>query len=863
MPTSKEIRQQFIDFFVSKGHKAVPSAPVIPQEDPTLLFTNAGMNQFKDVFVGKAKSEVPRIVDSQKCIRAGGKHNDLDEVGRDGYHHTFFEMLGNWSFGDYYKREAIAWAWELFTKVWGLDKSKLHATVHHTDQEAFDLWKEVTDIDPSHITYHGDKDNFWEMGDTGPCGPCSEINFDRGIEFCDKQDVPGHECKVNGDCQRYIELWNLVFMQYYRDNKGDLSPLPAKFVDTGAGLERICQILQKKKSNYETDLFTPLLTAIAQLSGIPYSEETGMPHRVIADHIRALSFALADGGMPSNEGRGYVLRRILRRAARNGRLLNFHEPFLYRLVDTVIEVMGHHYHELVEKEAYIKMLIKGEEERFNQTLDNGLAKLEEICKVMSGTTISGVDAFMLYDTYGFPLDLTALIAEERGLQIDEAGFQAEMELQRQRAREASQFKLHLDDLKWIELTPVVDTAFVGYETLDCEVYITKYAWLDDKTVQFQLNKTPFYGESGGQLGDTGFLERSDSKLVVTDTKKESGMIIHIATLESGIISPESYQAHVLKPARKNTARNHTATHLLHAALRKVLGDHVQQKGSLVSPNELRFDFTHFQGMSVEELRRVEMLVNEKIREALPVATSIQSLQDAREGGATALFGEKYGESVRVVTIDTFSKELCGGTHVSNTGEIGYIKILSESSSAAGIRRIEAITGEKAELFVLHMEDRLNKIAITLGVTDKQLELKLDKLLIEHKEMLKELESLKRASSANVLDSIVQNAVQVNGVSVIINKIHADSANELRQLGDTLRDKIKSGIGVLFAEIDDKVSILVVVTADLNKQYHAGKIANIAAELVGGKGGGRPDMAMAGGKDIHQIDSAISKLPSLL
>ncbi|MCK4312769.1 MAG: alanine--tRNA ligase, partial [Candidatus Cloacimonetes bacterium] len=522
MLSSKEIRKQFIEFFVKKQHKAVTSAPVIPIDDPTLLFTNAGMNQFKNIFLEQTKPAYLRVVNSQKCIRAGGKHNDLEEVGRDGYHHTFFEMLGNWSFGDYYKKEAITWAWELLTEIWKIPKDKLYATVHHSDKEAFELWENETDIDPAHIEYHGDKDNFWEMAATGPCGPCSEIHFDRGKEFCNLKDDPNHTCKLNGDCHRYFELWNLVFIQYNRGEDGELTQLSKKYVDTGAGFERIVQILQKKDSNYHTDLFMPIINKISEISGVQYStDKKGISHRVIADHIRALSFALADGGMPSNEGRGYVLRRILRRAARHGKLLNMKGPFLYKLVDNVVDLMGDHFSELLEKQAHIKLVIKAEEERFNLTLDNGITKFNEIISSLKEKTISGKDAFMLYDTFGFPMDLTRIMAEEKGLKVDEKGFEKEMEKQKKRAREAAKFDLKSEEIDWIEFKPTTKTEFVGYRSNSASCNIQKYFIDDDNNVKLVIDKTSFYAESGGQMADTGKIYNDECKIKVTDVKKDN------------------------------------------------------------------------------------------------------------------------------------------------------------------------------------------------------------------------------------------------------------------------------------------------------------------------------------------------------
>jgi alanyl-tRNA synthetase len=864
MLTSREIRQQFIDFFVSKKHEAVPSSPVVPQDDPTLLFTNAGMNQFKNIFVGEVEPTYTRAVDSQKCIRAGGKHNDLDEVGRDGYHHTFFEMLGNWSFGDYYKKEAITWAWELITGVWKLPKDKIYATVHDTDQEAFEIWKTMTDINPEHISYHGDKDNFWEMGDTGPCGPCSEIHFDRGPDHCGIEPYPGHECKVNGDCHRYIELWNLVFMQYFRAKDGTLTPLKKKHVDTGAGLERICQVLQGKNSNYATDLFSPILDHISNLTGVPYSEgEDGVPHRVIADHIRALSFSIADGGIPSNEGRGYVIRRILRRAARMGRVLNLKEPFLYKLVDTVIEIMGHHYTGLKQQKDYVKMIIKGEEERFNLTLDKGLTRFEEMIGNAENNTFRGSDAFMLYDTFGFPFDLTSILAEEKGLKVDEKQFNALMEEQKERARSASSFKLDIEESDWVVIAKETATEFVGYAQNITQSHIRKYKLNDDNDIVFVLDKTPLYAESGGQVADKGTVTGDSLLISVQDVKKSGDLFIHYGKLEKGIPTEERVTVTVDLENRNKIAANHTATHLLHAALKKVLGEHVQQKGSLVTNENLRFDFTHFKGMTRKELTEVEVMVNAEIRKGTPVNTEVMAQDTAKNSGATALFGEKYGDKVRVVSIDTFSKELCGGTHVHRISNIGIFKIISESSSSAGIRRIEAITGHAVIDYYNHFVEVTEKSAELLKARPEQVIEKIEGLLNEYQELKNELKSLKSQAAGSEINDIINMTVLIQGVKVAAGKVAIDNPDELRNAGDILKQKLGSGIGILFAIINEKVSILTIVSDDLKSKYPAGKIVGKLAEFVGGKGGGRPDMAMAGGKDVENIDLALKQVEDII
>jgi alanyl-tRNA synthetase len=861
--SSKDIRQQFIDFFLSKGHSFVHSSPVIPTGDATLLFANAGMNQFKGIFLGTKDITYTRAVNSQKCIRAGGKHNDLEEVGKDGYHHTFFEMLGNWSFGDYYKKEAISWAWELLTEVWKLPKNLLYATVHDSDSEAYQLWKTLTDIIPEHISYHGDKDNFWEMGETGPCGPCSEIHIDRGAAACDRQGVAGHVCKVNGDCARYIELWNLVFIQYNREENRELKPLKHKFVDTGAGLERITQVLQNKHSNYETDLFMPIIEKLADLSKLPYYEANGTSHRVIADHVRCLCFALADGGFPSNEGRGYVLRRILRRAARHGRLLGFAEPFLHLLVDTVIEVMGHHFTELNGKEEFIKMVIKAEEERFNKTLDTGLERFNDIVKRSDGKLISGGEAFTLYDTYGFPLDLTTILAEENGLQIDIDGFNSEMEHQRNRARNASKFAQKSFEGDWIELFKPSPTEFVGYREATVKTEIQRYSIDEAQNVLVQLARTPFYAESGGQVADTGTIWNEEFELVVYDTQKMEDSFIHYAKLKRGSINSKPVYAEIDTLRRNDIARNHSASHLLHKFLREVLGSHVQQKGSLVHPDYLRFDFTHFQGLSHSELKTIEQLINASILENRIVTTSIQSIESAKAEGAIALFGEKYSEEVRVVSIDGLSKELCGGTHVSATGELGLFKILSESSTAAGIRRIEAITGKASLLWVESLTEQQARIASLLHSPVSTIESKLT-AMIEHAYALEgQIKSMQAQAGNALINDLLTKATQEDSFKLINCQTAVESMDELKQISDSLKSKLQGTIAILFNIWEEKLNILCVVSSDLTTTYQAGKIVSKLASLLDGKGGGRPDSAMAGGKALDKVTEVMDKTPEII
>lgn len=858
MISGKDIRKQFIDFFKDKEHNYIPSSPVVPIDDPTLLFTNAGMNQFKSIFIGQKLPEFLRVVNSQKCIRAGGKHNDLEEVGKDGYHHTFFEMLGNWSFGDYYKKEAIMWAWELLTDVWGLPKNKLYATVHDSDHETYELWLKFTDIAEKNVSYHGDKDNFWEMGDTGPCGPCSEIHIDRGDKYCDKIDVTGHICRVNGNCSRFIELWNLVFIQYNRDENGNLLPLPQKYVDTGAGLDRICQVLQSKKSNYQTDLFLPIIEAISSISQKLYSEDKGFSHRVIADHVRCLSFALADGGFPSNEGRGYVLRRILRRAARHGRLLDLHVPFLYKLVDTVIEIMGHHYHELIEKQEFIKSVIKAEEERFNLTLDKGLEKFSEITSQTKDKIIQGSDAFLLYDTYGFPLDLTTILAEEKGLILDTDGFNKEMEQQKKRARESSNFKYNSNKLDWKDLSEPQKTQFIGYDHFLTETNVISYTLDGENNVRIQLRETPFVAEAGGQISDIGRIYNRELSISINNVKKINDKIVHFGKLEYGVIDNKKVTAEINVDLRKKISRNHTATHLLHKALRLILGEHVQQKGSLVSPEYLRFDFAHYVSMTPKQIIEVEKTINYQIRENNPVSIKITSINEARKTGATALFGEKYDESVRVVSIGEFSNELCGGTHVGATGEIGFFKILSESSSAAGIRRIEAITGDVAEQWVLSMQSQISMISAKLDSTEKKIIEKIENILSEKEYLEKQIYEFKQNLFKDITKELVKKTNVKNGYSVIIDEVSSMSTDDLRKLGDHLLDNASHTVFVVFSKSDEKVNIIVVVTNDLTGIFHAGKLASQISAFIGGKGGGKADTAMAGGKEVDKIDFAIAE-----
>ncbi len=863
MLTSSQIRKSFIEFFAAKEHEIVPSAPLVPINDPSLLFTNAGMNQFKDIFLGTGSRDYTRAVDSQKCLRAGGKHNDLEEVGKDEYHHTFFEMLGNWSFGDYYKKEAILWAWELVTSIWKIPKEKLYASVHYEDDESFKLWNKETDIEPDRILKFGDKDNFWEMADTGPCGPCSEIHYDRGIEHCSQKDDPNHKCEVNGSCGRYVEIWNLVFIQFNRLDNGELIDLPKKHVDTGAGFERLVAILQGKTSNYESDLFMPIIRHIEKIAQVKF-EDDKHAFRVISDHIRALTFSIADGVLPSNVGRGYVIRRILRRATRFGRIINIHKPFLAELADTVCGILGDQYPEIIEKKMHIQMVINAEEERFNQTLDMGISKFNDIVEHLGmSTVISGKNAFMLYDTYGFPLDLTELMAEEKGFEVDKKGFEKEMEAQKNRARDDAKFDRQSDTFSKLDIPPEHKSEFVGYEQDVANCVIEHYYVDEENNVVFVLNTTPFYAESGGEIADTGKIFNNEFEIEVEDVQKQNDVIFHFGKLIKGAIKDKNVKAIVDLERRNNIARNHTASHLLHAALRQVLGTHLHQKGSHVAPDRLRFDFTHFQQVTQDELDKVELLVNEKIIMNIPVSPSIENLEDARKKGAMALFGEKYEKKVRVIEIGDYSMELCGGLHCKRTGDIGFFKIISESSIAAGVRRIEAVTGLYAYEFVKQHEHILHQLQMQLNTKVSDIPEKLDKLHADNKELRKQIEELERASLKDIIDQLISSKKTIDGISVVSGLLDVKDIRQIKEAADMLRQKIGSGIGVLGAIFDDKISLICTVTEDLTKRFHAGKIVNRAAAFIGGKGGGKPDMAMAGGKDIENAHTLFQKIPELI
>jgi len=856
--TSREIRQQFLDFFKSKEHRIVPSSPVVPFDDPTLLFTNAGMNQFKDVFLGTGTREYHRAADTQKCIRVSGKHNDLEEVGYDTYHHTFFEMLGNWSFGDYYKTEAITWAWELLTEWWKLPKERLWATVYKTDDEAYELWKTHTDINPAHILRFAEKDNFWEMGETGPCGPCSEIH----INLTDDYDNPKY---VNAGVPECIEIWNLVFIQYNREHDGALTELPSKHVDTGMGFERVCAVIQGKPSNYDTDVFTPLINKVSEISGIKYDvEENRIPMRVIADHIRTLTFAIADGAVPGNDGRGYVLRRILRRAARYGRKLNLTKPFLFSLVDILVETMGEIFPEIKEKKSYIQKVIKAEEVSFNHTLDRGIELFEKIIedlKAENKNIITGADVFKLYDTYGFPVDLTNVMAKEKNFTIDEDGFTKLMEEQKQRGREATKDKFAsstfvLNDFTGFELVGEPHCEFTGYTETKTKAVIIGHKKEGD-TDLILLDKTPFYVEAGGQTDDTGKIYINGNPFEVVDVTKVDGKTVHVVAnpADAQIVTGIDVIAEVDETRRLDIMRNHSATHLLDAALRKVLGAHVQQAGSYVGPDRLRFDFAHYAKVTDEELVKIEAIVNETIRKNIPLTHHRDTPFDiAKNMGALMFFGDKYGDKVNVVQFGDFSMEFCGGTHVHNTAEIGIIKILSESSIASGVRRIEAVTGRGVEEYIHQQAAEL-----------KSSEEKIAELNEAKRKLEKEIADLKLKDKLSQIDAVIAKPIETDGVSIYKAKVIADNMDEIKSFGDELRNRIKEGVGVLVAKLDDKVGIVCIVTDGLIKEKNlsAGKIVGDLAKIAGGGGGGRPHLATAGGKDVTKINELLEQVEKVV
>ncbi|EEK8752826.1 alanine--tRNA ligase [Salmonella enterica] len=864
--STAEIRQAFLDFFHSKGHQVVASSSLVPNNDPTLLFTNAGMNQFKDVFLGLDKRNYSRATTSQRCVRAGGKHNDLENVGYTARHHTFFEMLGNFSFGDYFKHDAIQFAWELLTgENWfALPKERLWVTVYETDDEAYEIWEKEVGIPRERIIRIGDNkgapyasDNFWQMGDTGPCGPCTEIFYDHGDHIW---GGPPGSPEEDGD--RYIEIWNIVFMQFNRQADGTMEPLPKPSVDTGMGLERIAAVLQHVNSNYDIDLFRTLIEAVAKVTGATDLGNKSL--RVIADHIRSCAFLVADGVLPSNENRGYVLRRIIRRAVRHGNMLGAKETFFYKLVGPLIEVMGSAGEELKRQQAQVEQVLKTEEEQFARTLERGLALLDEELAKLQGDTLDGETAFRLYDTYGFPVDLTADVCRERNIKVDEAGFEGAMEEQRRRAREASGFGADYNAMIRVDSA----SEFKGYDHLELNGKVTAL-FVDGKAVEainagqeavVVLDQTPFYAESGGQVGDKGELKGAGFTFAVDDTQKYGQAIGHIGKLSAGALKVgDAVQADVDEARRARIRLNHSATHLMHAALRQVLGTHVAQKGSLVSDKVLRFDFSHNEAMKPSEIRQVEDLVNAQIRRNLPIETNIMDLDAAKAKGAMALFGEKYDERVRVLSMGDFSTELCGGTHASRTGDIGLFRIISESGTAAGIRRIEAVTGEGAMATVHAQSDRLNDIAHLLKGDSQNLGDKVRAVLERTRQLEKELQQLKDQAAAQESANLSSKAVDLNGVKLLVSELAGIEPKMLRTMVDDLKNQLGSTVIVLATVVEGKVSLIAGVSKDVTDRVKAGELIGMVAQQVGGKGGGRPDMAQAGGTDAAALPAALASV----
>ncbi|MFQ6674145.1 MAG: alanine--tRNA ligase [Fidelibacterota bacterium] len=850
---ARDIRQHFIDFFKERGHSFVRSSSLVPRDDPSLLVTNAGMNQFKNIFLEKEKPSHTRVVNSQKCIRVSGKHNDLEEVGLDGYHHTFFEMLGNWSFGDYYKEEAIRWAWDLLTEVWGLSKDRLWATVYEEDGEAEEFWRGVTDIDPRRILKFGKKDNFWEMGDTGPCGPSSEIHYYVG-EHLSKQSRDG----INTSDQ-YWELWNLVFIQYNRNDEGGLDDLPKKHVDTGAGLERLTAVIQGVTSDYGTDLFQPVIRKLEGISGTRFDDHP-IAYRVISDHLRMLAFAIADGVMPSNEGRGYMARRILRRAARFGTELGCHDPFIFRLVGTVAGEMGDTYPELLERRQHIEHVVEAEEVSFNDTLDRGIDNFHKIASSLAGTVIPGVAAFRLYDTFGFPVDLTEQMAKEKGLTVDMAGFHEAMEEQRKRTRSLAKFKLDSSEGDWVHLTEGEDSEFLGYTDLTSDSTIRRYQQ-SDGNVLLILDQTPFYAEQGGQMGDTGYLVGDGFKIRVTDTVKEGHHHVHVGKLTEGkAISSEKVEGKVDVRRRQKIRLNHTATHLLHKALKLVLGEHVQQAGSLVAPDYLRFDLTHYQKIRRDEIAEIEKIVNREIQKNTPLDITVKDYDTARKQGAVAIFEEKYGDKVRVIAIGDFSRELCGGTHVDRTGDIGFFKIVEESALAAGVRRIVAVTGPGAVDYVVKEFESVSKLQDLLNCSKDEVVDRVEKLLDQRKSMEKQLRDRRTLDGGAQVAEILKKGKKVGDRQVVISKVQVHDLEQLKVMGDQVVELLKSGVGVLLARIDSKPSLVCVVTGDLIEEgIKANKLARSFGEKLGGGGGGKARLATAGGKNGRDLDEIVDEI----
>ena len=899
MLSAKQIRKDFIDFFRNKGHEFIPSSPIVPIGDETLLFANAGMNQFKDIFLGLASPEYGRAVNSQKCLRVSGKHNDLEEVGKDTYHHTFFEMLGNWSFDDYFKAEAIEWAWELLTKDWGIAPDSLWATVFagHKDEglprddEAAGLWTKVTPIPAERVLAFGKKDNFWEMGDIGPCGPCSEIHIDLGPDMCDKKGVPGHKCEVNGGCSRFIELWNLVFIQYNRTEGGKLAELGAKYVDTGAGLERIAAVLQKKKSNYDTDLFMPIVEGIAEITGHKYKSELNNnidnAFRVISDHIRAVTFAITDGATPSNEGRGYVIRRILRRASRFGRELGMHEPFMYKLVPVVVGCLGDAFGEIKDRADHVTTVIESEEASFGRTLDRGIEIFNSAAKRAQKSKdkiINGEDAFQLYDTYGFPIDLTELMAEERSLKVDKAKFDELMEEQRERARAAQKSTSLMSVLADTKLPTTEDLHKYQCDRCDSKIagFIDEKGFRKDGNIEVDgevgivLDRTCFYAEAGGQVGDCGVIESGKARFIVENTVRIADCVVHRGKVAEGSFTVGKTVKAIVSKDRDSIKKNHTATHLLQWALQIVCGKSVAQQGSLVGPDYLRFDFTCPKALTDEQIKQVEDLVREKITEDLPLTCVVMPRAEAEKLGAMALFGEKYGSEVRVVAIgaanekligDAFSREFCGGTHCDNTGQIGSFKIIKEESISAGVRRITALTGSGLTNYLEDRGEIVDKLSVMLKTSADELVERVDRLIKENKKLAKKLKSGAGQSGSDTMaeaKKLLEKSEKIDGTSVVTGRLSTTSVEQAREAIDMLKKKAKSAAVVLGFDDDGKVTLLVGFTDDLVKKgLKAGVLVKAIAPIVDGGGGGRPQMAQAGGKKPEKIKDALNKAKELI
>ncbi len=872
----RSIRRTFLDFFNERGHEIVASAPLIPRDDPTLLFTNAGMVQFKSLFLGEEKRAYNRAVTSQKCVRAGGKHNDLENVGYTARHHTFFEMLGNFSFGDYFKQKAVEWAWELLTQGYGLPADKLYASVYHDDDEAYGLWEKDIGLPPDRIVRLGEEDNFWAMGDTGPCGPCSEILIDQGEELgCDRPD-----CAPGCDCDRYLEIWNLVFMQFDRDAQGTLSPLPNQSIDTGMGLERIAAVVQGVKSNFDTDLFRDLIGYIEELCGVRYgqSQKQDVSFRVISDHARAAAFLIGDGVMPANEGRGYVLRRIIRRAIRFGQILGLEDIFMHRVVAQVIDVMGRDYADLITSRSFIEGVVTNEEKRFSDTLHHGMKVLQEHLEELRSRGEVGIPgdlAFKLYDTYGLSLDIVQDVAREEGLAIDQAGYERAMERQRSQSQQAwkGSGEEEIPEAFRRLTSEGVSCRFLGYEGLACPARV-KGIVRDGESVtsaeagdavEVVLDETPFYGEAGGQVGDQGWLRSGGTAVRITDTVRFGhGLIVHRGKVEEGTLREgDELTAEVDEERRRATARNHTATHLLHKALRETLGDHVKQAGSLVAPDRLRFDFTHFAQVDADKLLAVEDFVNRRVRENRPLSTQEMGRDEAVQSGATAIFEERYGETVRVVSVEGVSRELCGGTHTERTGDIGLFKVVSEGAVGANLRRIEALSGEGALAHVQHQERALKAASALLKTAPDQLEERAERLLRDLKERDREIASLKGKLRAGSTTDLLEGAHEVSGVRVVAREVEADSPKVLREFADRIKERLASGVAVLGGRGDGKAMLICVVSPDLTDRVKAGEIIRRLSPMVGGKGGGRPDMAQGGGGELDKLPAALDSVPGMV